>query len=406
MTVNRPNRLFSRSMLFGLRLYLEHMWNIEVELNYIKKINPPYIILANHVNNWDPFLINMYLDEPISYVTSDEYFRNPILKKLLNYVGAIPKTKFKSDLSTVKKILSAKRDNRIIGIFPEGRRSWDGCTGKILYSTAKLIKLLKIPVVTTVIEGGHLSYPRWATNHRKGKILISYKLIMDADTVKKDSIDTIHKKIVAELKHDEYAMQKEQMNLYKGKNLAENLELYLFICPNCKTIGNMKSKGKSFFCQNCDYASTYTDTGFLQLQNNEYKHFNNPRDWNKWQIQYLKKLISNSFKDSSTSILFCDNGVNIHIGKKGQKLNKMGHGKLYLNSDRFYFLGDDRNKIAFDFQKIKGLNIQYNNKIEFYYGSRLYRFSFKDTNISAYKWTKGLEICIEHEKKSKKEGVV
>jgi len=58
--------------------------------------------------------------------------------------------KIVSDFETVKTIIRLKE--RVIGIFPEGARTWDGCPLPIIKSTSKLIKLLKIPVVTVIVK--------------------------------------------------------------------------------------------------------------------------------------------------------------------------------------------------------------------------------------------------------------
>src|SRR5690606_25497073 len=98
--------------------------------------------------------------------------------------GAIPKMKFTNDTRTIRSILQAKKSNRVIGLFPEGNRNWDGVTEPLTYATAKLIKSLNIPVVIATIAGGYLSHPRWGESHRKGQISISFIKKWDKDELK------------------------------------------------------------------------------------------------------------------------------------------------------------------------------------------------------------------------------
>ena len=46
----------------------------------------------------------------------------------------------------------------VIGVFPEGKRNWDGRTDQLLFATAKLVEHLKVPVVTALLQGAHLSF--------------------------------------------------------------------------------------------------------------------------------------------------------------------------------------------------------------------------------------------------------
>ena len=164
----KPGKLAQKLVLTPIRAYIERRSNVIIERNDTLGMEPPYLVLSNHVTNWDPLYINCYVNEPICFVAAAPLFRNPLLKRVLDYTGAISKTKFKNDTSTVRSMLKAKKHRRVIGIFPEGNRTWDGRTEPLVYSTAKLVKLLDIPVVIVTIRGGYLSHPRWADKHRKG----------------------------------------------------------------------------------------------------------------------------------------------------------------------------------------------------------------------------------------------
>ncbi len=107
--------------LFGI--YLRQKFKLSAENSEACLVPPPFLLLANHTNFWDPFLLSLYTPEPIYFVTADEYFRNPFLKFLLGLAGAIPKSKFISDQMTVIDIFRIKRKGGVIGIFPEGKRN-------------------------------------------------------------------------------------------------------------------------------------------------------------------------------------------------------------------------------------------------------------------------------------------
>ena len=52
----KPNTFITNMLLRLIRTYLKSRSEIVIERNDAMEIEPPYIILGNHVNNWDPFL--------------------------------------------------------------------------------------------------------------------------------------------------------------------------------------------------------------------------------------------------------------------------------------------------------------------------------------------------------------
>ncbi len=372
--------IIKKSILYFLKKYLEFRADITVEKNDTVLIEPPYLVLPNHTNNLDPFLTNIYIDHPIQYLTSDEYFRSFIIRTLLKFVEAIPKRKFVSDTYVIKEIIKGVKKENIIGIFPEGRRNWDGTTEKIIYSTAKLIKLLKIPVIITTLKGTYLSHPRWAVQSRQGKIYISYNLVLKKEQITYMTVNEIYDLIQNEFFYDEYEFQETVMNPYRGKRLAENLEILLFTCPCCSTIGRMVSKENELYCSECNYTVQYNNYGFLENEGDKL-FFNNPQEWNQWQLAEIKKMIDKNQLKISDS--------NIKLIKPDQDRKITDNGSLVITNNKFFFNG--KKEIIFFPDKITGLNIQYNNKLEFYYGKELFRFVF-DKRVSAYKWLKTLEF--------------
>lgn len=366
-----------RSILYILKKYLESLADIKVEQNDTMLIKSPYLILPNHSNNLDPFLVNIYVNRPIEYVTSDEYFRKFMTRNLLKYTGAIPKRKFIKDTAVIKEIILRVKKDKVIGIFPEGRRNWDGRTEKLIESTAKLIKLLKIPVVLTTLKGAYLSYPRWAKHSRWGKINISYKLILTPEEIKEMSSPDIYQYLQNEFCYDEYNYQDSEMNIYQGKKLAENLETFLFICPNCLSVSSLTSKDNKLSCMKCKNTVTYNKYGYFDYQSNSNLTFENPRDWNIWQLTQLEKVLNNDLQ-------LYDNDIKLIKLNQDKKFKIIDTGGLKNNSADIIFKG--KNKVLIQPGKIYGLNIQYNNILEFYYEEELYRFIFDKKRQSAFKW--------------------
>ena len=389
----KASRLFTKFLKVPLGIYLRLLFGYEIFNDEIAGLKPPYIVLANHTNFWDPFLLSMCFPDPVHFVTSDLHFRHPLLRPLLRLVGAIPKTKNVSDPQTIKDIIRVTRSGGIIGIFPEGRRSWDGRTLPLLYPTAKLIKSLKVPVVTVLFKGAYLSMPRWAKKTRKGELHMICRKLLDTEELAVHSSDDIYTKITEGLSYDEYEYQKEKMIRYKSGIPAERLELFLFCCPACKSMGTLESKKECFFCSNCGYAVKYNEYGFFDSTGGEF-YYENPRDWNQWQLKYLESLLDGSEFVNPSKSIFEDNNVILQsgTGERHKALKKEQTGKLAIFQNLIRFEGLNSRILEFPLHRISGENVQMNNQLEFYHEKILYKFTGDSYSLSAYKWVKAIEL--------------
>ncbi len=368
----------------GKFLSLQQNWQAE-NVKLLSAIDPPYLIMPNHNSMWDPFIIGYFSPHPIHYVAADAVFRSPLTRFLLELIGAIPKTKVLSDLEPVQQIIKIRRQGGVIGIFPEGQSPWDGHTLPLIQATAKLIKLLKIPVIIPIVKGSFLSKPRWAKRRRFGVYSVSFSLGFSKEEVKMLSTEEILDKLENLLAYDEYDFQKKRMVTFKGKDRAEYLEFALFLCPQCHGISSLRSHGDLYTCRSCGYEVFYNEFGFFEKRCGNLV-FDSVRTWNLWQVEYLEKLIDEWRKFSPSQLLIEDEGVRMYIGYKDEPLEYAGKGKIRLFSDTLLFIEDNGEKAEFPLQEIRGANIQNNEKLEFYYRDELYRFDGRKNRISVYKW--------------------
>lgn len=393
--LRKAGRKFNKFLKLTFGNYMRLLFGYRIFNEQIAGLNPPFIVIANHTNFYDPFLLSMCIPDPVHFVTSDAYFRNPVLKFLLKHVGAIPKTKFISDPQSIKHILRIVKNKGIVGIFAEGRRNWDGSTLPLLFPTAKLAKSLGIPVVSVLFRGACLSMPRWSKSTRKGGLTMTCTPILSGEDVKKLSANEIFDVMTASLAHDEYAWQRRAMIRYKGRKMAEKLELFLFLCPECKSDKHMESKDDAFFCTNCGYTVKYNEYGFFKPESDKL-YFDNPRDWNLWQLAVLENEILSCA--SMERPIFEETGVTAWKGGKSNPLVKFGTGMLHLYKNRIVFTSGKSGDLSFNLSDLSGENIQFNDQLEFYHEKDLYRFGGNRRTISVYKWVRALEMLKEGKK--------
>jgi len=262
-----------------VKLYLKYKFNIQVENNLLKDINEPYLLLGHHVTAFDPIISNVLSKRLIRYVAADANYDNLLKKVLLDQFESVPFPKNRSNTKPIHKILKHISMGHPIGLYPEGGRTWDGATDIIIPSTAKLIKLVKVPVYAIFYKGGYLSKPRWASHFRKGKMVLEVKKIIDKDTIQQKSSKELYKLLADKLSYNEFDWQEQEKVIFKGKNLAEDIERLLYICPRCLSVNSFISKGDKFKCNNCKKEYTINQYGRIEGCTD----FSETVSWNRWQ---------------------------------------------------------------------------------------------------------------------------
>ena len=251
------------------------------------ELEAPYLVLPNHSCGYDQFFVALsFKKRQMYFVVSEHAFRKKWVSFLMKKLFApISRIKGSVDASAVLTILRTLKKGSSVCIFPEGNRSWDGRTGPIHPTTAKLLKLANVPVMTYRITGGYLSNPRWAHGVRKGKVHGSVVHIYQPAELKAMSLEAIHTAISADLAVDAYAEQKKNPILFRGKRLAEGLEEALFLCPRCRKIGGLKGKDGIFSCS-CGFQTEFDHWGFFT----ETSPFHDIPAWDEWQKTELMLL--------------------------------------------------------------------------------------------------------------------
>ena len=393
MAGKQDNRPFIQVLLLGLfkityGLYLKIRWNVKMVRNQAYRTKGAYILLANHTHNFDPVFIQHFWPRIICYVTNDTVWKIKILRGLLDSVGFIPKKKMTTDSATVRGILTQIKKGRIVGIFPEGKRSWGGKTLPIIASTASLIKKLKLPVVTVKLEGAMMSQPRWAKGARRGKIFLNPETTLTAEQVAQMSADEILEAITKALDHDETAFLQANPKLkYHSKSPAEYLELYLFACKDCGALAKMRSDKDKFTCTAC--GSTYAFTREAQLKSENKGEIFALTDWEERQIEITEQAMIKAAESGET--LFLDEDVALYEYIRLEPLKPLGKGKLRMTSKAMAFEGDNGSVWEYLAAQVTNVNIQSNKQLEFTFNDRTFRFFFKP-RVSPYKWQTALSI--------------
>src|SRR5438094_2480780 len=126
-----------------------------------------FLLAANHISHFDPFLISLAVRRKIDWMTMAEFFRPRVLGFLLRAIDAFPAERDRADLKTIRTAIERLKQGRIVGLFPEGgirdgtRSLLEGAPLRPGGST--LAQIAGVPILPCVIVGSDRLYSksRW-----------------------------------------------------------------------------------------------------------------------------------------------------------------------------------------------------------------------------------------------------
>lgn len=112
-----------------------------------------FIVAANHLSTLDPPLMCAVMNRPVAYMAKKELFVNPFMRWWLNWLGAFSVDREHLGVSTIKTVLTIKKTDWVLGIFPQGTRQEPGKISNITKGFASLAKSTKCGILPVGIVG-------------------------------------------------------------------------------------------------------------------------------------------------------------------------------------------------------------------------------------------------------------
>ena len=251
-----------------------------------KYLKPPYIVVANHASFADVggLIMSMYPTCASFVISVTQMMQWP---SGIKYMGMLPKKQFTVDTSLVRDIKYVLGKGRPVVIYPEAKLSVVGTPNIIKPAVAKLVKLLKVPLVTVRFNGNYLYSPRWTKLTRKVPVRMDVKLAVSPDEVDTITAAEIHNRIVSDLAYDDYAYQKENGIEIDDPHLVEGLEGILYKCPECGEEFAMTAHGNELRCGKCGMTVRQNKLGEL-----EGGKFDKVTDWYDWQAKCVAEEVA------------------------------------------------------------------------------------------------------------------
>ncbi len=134
----------------------------------------PLVVVANHRSYLDGFLLAAAFPRPILFLTSAEAFRSTWQRQFLRGLGCIRLRRYAPDAGAIRAMMQTLRAGGVVGIFPEGERSWDGGPSPILPGVSRMLVLAGAPVVAINLAGSYRLWPRWGRGPRRAEVVVTW----------------------------------------------------------------------------------------------------------------------------------------------------------------------------------------------------------------------------------------
>jgi hypothetical protein len=333
------------------------VWAHRVKITKIRmqELKPPYLLLCNH-NSFIDFKVTTAAIFPsrANYLVAIDGFIGR--EWLLRNVGCICKRKFTSDTVIVRHMKKVAENGDVIVLYPEARYSLCGTNAVLPDSLGKLVKLLKIPVVTLIMHGHHVNSPFWNLKNRKVKHMEAVMTqLVTMDEVGTLDYSEINERINLAFKYDDFAWQKDRNIRISYPDRAKGLHKVLYQCPGCYVQYHMMSEGNKLWCDSCKKEWEMSEYGELSAVNGK-TEFTHIPDWYEWEKEQVRKEVeSGSYKfESEVTVDSLPNANGfVHLGK----------GKLIHDMNGFLLEGEYEGSpysVAISAKSLYSCHIEYN----------------------------------------------
>lgn len=109
---------------------LKPLYRIEIKGVENFPMEGSVLLCANHIDNLDPPTVGVTAPRPIHFMAKAELFKYKWSKKLMTNINAFPVKRGMSDREALRTGLKYLKEGKVVGLFPEGKRSKNGEVGK------------------------------------------------------------------------------------------------------------------------------------------------------------------------------------------------------------------------------------------------------------------------------------
>lgn len=160
-------------------LFTKIFFRLEVTgVEELKNLDEPFLICPNHQSYVDPFFVcSAYPFSTLKntfHVGASEYFQNFFMKGLAKLLNVVPIDADTQLLKAMKAGAIGLKNGKILNIYPEGERAFDGKLHPFKKGAAILATELELPIVPVAIDGLHKVWARNSYRIKFSKVKIQF----------------------------------------------------------------------------------------------------------------------------------------------------------------------------------------------------------------------------------------
>jgi 1-acyl-sn-glycerol-3-phosphate acyltransferase len=113
------------------------------------------VLCSNHINNFDPIILSIVFPRQIFWMGKRQIFKYKIIAYFLSKLGVFPVDREEADLSAIKKALKVLKEEKVLGIFPEGTRVKEINLDNAKPGIAMISIKAQAPILPVYIDGNY-----------------------------------------------------------------------------------------------------------------------------------------------------------------------------------------------------------------------------------------------------------
>jgi 1-acyl-sn-glycerol-3-phosphate acyltransferase len=118
------------------------------------------LFVSNHTSFFDPPALACGSERSLDFLARKTLFNHPFFSKIIRDLNAIPVDQDNPDMAGLKNIIKRLRNGRVVVLFPEGARSYDGQLLPGQPGIGLVIEKAAVPVVPARFFGMNKAWPR------------------------------------------------------------------------------------------------------------------------------------------------------------------------------------------------------------------------------------------------------